>query len=420
LAAAGAVVGIGWLGYQAIANPDFGFALNQVLPTGSNNSGSEATPKTLNQIQSSLQSRGQTPGQRLILTSERDSLIPVLQSAQDCSVPCSPHITELRLYRSLQILPLLRMLLGQRYFQLQKQRAIADFQFDRLPETELALLDKPLSPLALPMTEIQPYSDQLPTPGTWLRLSGILNQSNGQISYGQIWYFNPDQSRLQMILNWSSPNGSTPTWQQVTGSPTPELVVDRSVGFRPAFAIYQLQVDRSSPRTPVRLLALTLAQPALPAFKPALRLAKAGLWSPALALMQRSKQPSATAQAQIDYVAWHAQTARAQAQQTTGSQRIVALLMNGDWTAALQAFPTSAPEQVQLRALLQTEADQLRPRVEAALAVNAKQLDAIAWGALIIAAQSGRSDANAWLSRQSATSSKIQTMLQQLEDANPQ
>jgi hypothetical protein len=418
LGAAGVVVGVGWLAYQAIANPDFGFALNQALPTGTRNSTSEGTPQTLNQIQSNLQTGGQTAGQRLILSANRDSLIPVLGSAKDCSAPCPPQITELRLYRSLEILPLFQMLLGQRYFQLQERLAIANFEFDRLQEADLALLDQLLSPPPLPMTEIQPYSQKLPTPGTWLRLSGVLNQSKGQISYGQIWYFNPDQSRLQMVLNWSSPSGATPEWRQVTGSPTPELVSDRSIGLEPAFAIYQLQFNRSEPRSSVRLQALNSEQPALPAFKPAVNLAKAGLWSPALSLMQQVRPQSAAAQAQIDYVAWHAQISRTQAEQATGNERIVALLMNGDWTAALQAFPVSGPEQAQLRGLLQTDPGGLRRRVEAALAVKPNQPNAIAWGAMIIFSQSGRSAANAWLSKQTNTSSKVQTLLQQLDQAN--
>ncbi len=420
LGAAGVVVGVGWLGYQAIANPDFGFVLNQVLPTAGHDSAGEAAPKPLTQIQSTIQSGGQTPGQRLILSTNRDSLIPVLGSAKDCSAPCAPQISELRMYRSLQILPLFQIMLGQRYFQLQERLAIANFQFDRFQQAELALLDNRLSPPALPMSEIQPYSDKLPTPGTWLRLSGVLNQSNGRISYGQIWYFNPDQSRLQVVLNWSSPSGATPEWRQITGSPTPELVIDRSIGFEPAFAIYQLQLNRSKSRTPVRLQAVNLEQPAIAVFKSAVTLAKAGLWSPALALMQQVKPLPAAAQAQIDYVAWHAQISRAQAEQSTGNERIIALLINGDWTAALQAFPASTPERAQLRSLLQTDAGGLLQRVEAALAVKPNQPDAIAWGAMIVSTQTSRPAANAWLSKRSGLSSKSQTLLQQLEDANPQ
>jgi hypothetical protein len=249
------VVGIGYLGYQAISNPDIAFLLNQLLPSGRQEMPSEATPQTLAQIEATLRGRSQTPGQRLILSSphpETEILIPVFETPANCLVPCLAQVRELRLYRSLTVPSPLRLFLRQRYFRLLDKVAIPNFPPDWLQEAELAELDNRLLKPVLPLTQILPFSEKLPTPGSWLSLSGSLSQSKGTIGYGHVWYVDPAKNRLVKMLNWSNSIGTPPYWQQVKGHPV--LVVDQTVGVTPSVESYQLQTQSSGNEAKLRLL----------------------------------------------------------------------------------------------------------------------------------------------------------------------
>lgn len=255
------VVGTGWLGYQAITNPDVAFVLNQLLPVGRQPAAiaSEATPQTLNQIEAALNGQFQTPGQRLIVSSARSSsetniLIPVLATALDCLAPCSVQVKELRFYRSLAVPSVLRLFQTQRYFRLVDKVAISEFPPDQLQDGEHSLLDDQLLPPTLPFSQVQPFLEKLPTAGSWLSLSGSLSQSKGTIGYGQIWYVDSERNRLIKLLSWSNPTGVLPRWQKVNGAPA--LIIDQTVGGIARSQIYRLQIEAAGQEDRVSLRSL--------------------------------------------------------------------------------------------------------------------------------------------------------------------
>ena len=404
-----AVVGLGWLSFQVITDPDVAFWLNQFLPTSKANQTAVHQPKSLQQILEHLQGQEQSPGKPIVLAADenatgllspvKDLLIPIYD--KDCSEISCQQIQSLHIYRSLNLPPLLRVFQGNRYYRLLDQVAVKGPK-----ESELASLARNPrlvigSSRPLRMSRIEPYHPA-PKPGSWLRLSGLRTEGNATAAYGQVMYFHPDEARLVLMLNWASPAGEFPRWQQVTGDQQPELIVRQTVGLEPQFAVFQM---RLAPRGDLQMEPISLAKPAFanPGYSQSLLLARSGLWSPAqkqLLAVKRyhPKQWSAKAQAQLDYINLHAQVALAQAQQTSASsnQSIVARLVNGEWNSALQVFLAADTDPAEVRELLSTDPGRLSARVDAFLAVNSQDENAIAWGTMIRHLQEDPKTALTW------------------------
>ncbi len=425
-----------WLSWLALSNPDAAFWLSRFLPFAEDSSTSQTDqPRTLDQIQRSLKTDNQLPGSPIVLTGDfslssplkaaNDLLIPI--STQSCQRGPCPKLTELHIYRSLQLPYPLRLLQGERHYHLLDRMTV-----EGPTESDLIKLvrhsDLVSRSHSLPLTHLQQYQPA-PKPGVWLRLSGLQSAGSSTSAYGQVFYFHPDQGFLGLMLNWASPRGNFPVWQQVLAGGDPELLIDQSVGLEPQFAVYQIQAAPNGIR---QLSPIRLNQPAFkhPVYTQGLMLARGGLWRPALNLLKtvKKKKPqqwSAKAQAQFTLVELHAKVTVARAKQHASSpiQKIVALIINGSWAEALAVFEDKKTRPENVRAMLGADAGRLMERVKAALSVQPGQQDVIAWGAMVLHAQKGPEAAITWTRQQAegkpAALNKVQRLLDHLETETP-
>lgn len=426
-AAIGVALGCGWFGYEALINPDVSIWINQFFPTVNPSRSGTTTAQTPEQIQHSLQSQGYTPGDRLILSTQPDLLLPLLTHPPECQ-DCPQQISELQVYRALQIPPLLQLFQTQRHFRLLEQQSVVGLSTEDLIAPELMTRPNRATSLRLlPLTQIQPYLVSPSTGGTWLHLSGVQTHDSGKIAYGQILYFDPQRPRLQRLLSWQSSTGEIPQWQQRDQAPA-ELVVDQSLGLEPHFDIYQLAPGLNHS---FQLQLLSLDRPAFANadFEQSLQLARSGLWSATLLLLSHVKQQhpqywSTLAQSQLEAIRLHAQVTQKQAEQPAlnPSDRLIALLINGSWQAALAFYQASPGDRAAMQTVLERKGGGLMQRVEAALSLNPDQTEIIAepaeatitWGVLILTAQQGQGEAATWLSKRVAKNSPSYTRIQDL------
>lgn len=403
------VVGLAWLSYQVITDPDVAFWLNQYLPTTKGKQTAAHQPRTLQQILKRLQDQKQSPGKPIVLaadsnansplTATKDILIPTYNKS--CAQGPCQQLQSLQVYRSLKLPSLLRLFQGKRYYRLLDRMTVRGPTEEQL--VSLArnprLVTGSTQPLNLSRVEVY---NPAPKPGAWLRLTGLRSEGSATATYGQVLYFHPDEARLVLMLNWASPSGESPQWRQVTGDQRPELVVKQTVGLEPQYAVYWLH---PAPTGDLQVEHISLSKPTFadPGYTQSLLLARSGLWSPAQKRLltvkkQQSRRWSPKAQAQLDYINLHAAIAKSQAQQISASrvQTIVARLVNGEWSAALKFFQSPQTDPVEVRALLAADPGRLFARVEAFLKVNPKNQDAIAWGTLMRHVQDDPKTALVW------------------------
>ena len=414
-----AIAGGAWVGIRLMLDPNSVEWVNRFLPSVAQLPvPNRAPPQTLLEIQAEIRELGLIPGKPLRLQGggtlsggRTDLLFPVYLKKTACQYQCQP-IIELRVYRADRpfILP------GQeKTYRLASQVAVqgvdATLALGPLAESE----DLDLSSQGLlPVTDVQRFSGTTPEAGIWLYLSGTRSQADRLVAYGHILQYAPSETSLYLLSQWSSTDGNAPSWQQITGDKTPELVANQSIGMEPRFQVTQLE-DIEGTRGLGQLNRLSLEVPALnhPAYRAAMRLAQGGLWSPALASLQNVKKQkmvdwSAEAQAQLDLIRLHAEVTAAQANQAWVSpeQQIQALLIDGRWSEALKLLKASAQENESAIALLPTS-EQLWQRVEAALAVNSSNPDIRIWGALILGAKESPAKGMAWLRRQGTSGTAV-------------
>lgn len=425
------VVGLAWLSYQVITDPNVAFWLNQYLPTSSGKQIAAHQPRTLQQILQRLQSQDQETGKPIALatdgnannrlTATKDILVPIYDA--NCSKRSCQKIQSLNVYRSLQLPPLLRIFQGKRYYRLLDQITVQGPTEETL--VNLARNPRLVTGSTRPMnlSRVEVYNPA-PKPGSWLRVTGLRREGNSTSAYGQMLYFHPSKARLVLMLNWASPSGQYPQWQQVTGDQKPELVVKQTVGLEPQFSVYRLQ---SSSKGSLKLENISLGKPAFAnqGYSQSLSLARSGLWSQAKKhlLTVKETQPqrwSANAQAQLDYINLHAAVAQSQVKQTSASrvQTLVARLINGEWNTALKLFQSPETDPADIRALLAADPGRLLVRVDAFLRVNPNDQDAISWGALIRYMQYGPTTAMVWTQQQTGNNKaalhKVKKLLKRL------
>lgn len=390
IAAAGVVAFSLWTGLWLMVEPDSIVWMNQYLPTGNQISPVQKNPpQTLDAIRTELTQKGFQVGE--IVTLAPDILLPVIKTIPECQINCQ-QISELRLYQTLAnsiFAPGAKPL-----YQIKRQLVISDL--------EEAFVIAPLvsAGVSPPGTiKPQPFTSlfidpQAPKPGIWLHLTG----KRDNILYGQVIHYNPQQSYLSVMAEWTSPNGKLASWSQVHGNPLPELVVDRSVGLEPFFRIYQIK-SRQFVLDPLWLVEVNLNKAAidLPAYQNALVLARQGLWSEASKILQALKDSSPwseEAQTQLELIQLHANITTTQAK--TGwanpSQAILAQLLDGRWGKALDLLETiNNPTQMQeVVNLLKKDRGQLGERIRVALQFNPQETNARLWGALITSTKEGK------------------------------
>jgi hypothetical protein len=408
LASSGVIVGGIWLSIMWMVNPNAVVWLNRFLPEWTRIPiDAKSPPKTLEGIQQEVRNSGFSPGEPLYLSkSGMDEgstpfLLPILKSSPTCQIDCE-EIIELRVYQPTKpkyYQPMIRLTVSgpEEYFVLSSLLKSGS--------------DKASSSRLLPLKQLTRFDDKAPESGFWFLLSGQRSIGDTPMTYGQVLHYNPDQMHLSVMSQWTTPNENTPYWQQVTGDATPELVINQTVGLEPEFKVYQVRPRNFVP-DPITLEEISLIQPVLDTqtYRNALLLARNGLWSPALQLLQSQKKNSnwsPAAQAQLDVIQLHTQITQAQAKQawSSHSSSIVANLIDGRWADALLLFQSSVPgtQAQDIVTTFKTDSGGLLARVEAALKVTPNDTNVTAWGALILSAQQGRAKAIAWLQQRSKT-----------------
>jgi hypothetical protein len=419
LTVAGAIAGGGWLAIQLIINPGAVSWLSGIFPQWNDKPlTGQDTPQTLSEIQANAAERGLTLGEAIALTSgtqsaSDDLLMPVLARSEQCggigatpapvslasSMGCE-RIVELRVYRHFG-----SQWLKPSFLLIDRLAVTGPAEFFVVAPLVLSPKDSQGSSQSLPFTQVSAIPGNPPADGgVWLQLSGEWQRGSVNVVYGQVVRYDLVRSRLDLLLPWTSPAEEVAQWQEVTGGNAAELVVNQTLGLEPGFQVYQ--VNRGS------LEEISLAKPALDSrtYQQGIVLAQNGLWSPALRLLQRVKQRhqgktpgwSASAQAQMDLVALHAQFTQAQAQQdwASPSQQITAKLVDGQWQEALRLLQVALQDGHDMTRLLQDGSGRLWKRVGIALQVNHNQPEVQAWGMLMLTAQRGRAAAIAWLQQQ--------------------
>lgn len=436
---AGAMGGGAWLSYQLIVDPNASIWINQFLPEWSRLPfASGKSIQTLSQIRASLGQVGLIPGEMLLLPKEKSSerevpdlLVPVMVERRPtasivCKNPCR-QIVELRVYQPVQI-PY-QSYETEQYYRLASSVAVEGPAESFVIASHTDANDSQGSNKSLPLTALSLFEGKVPSSGAWFNLSGQLLRADKKIPYGQVVHYNPTQTHLISLLEWTGAAGKVPSWRQVTGGGEPELAIDQTMGLDPQFTIYQVQPRKFVPN-PIQLTAISLEEPALnnPGYQDALRLAKSGLWSPALGMMRALKTKakggwSPQAQAQLDLIKFHANVTQSQAiaSWASPSQQVLADLIDGRWNDALQVFEADLGNSSEIATMLKNDGNRIWNRVDAALKVNSQDEGAKAWGALIVGAQEGQRSAAAWLDRlpdtDRETRVRIRGLLDRLGDA---
>jgi hypothetical protein len=422
LAIASLLTGSGWVAIQLIINPGSVGWLSWMLPEWNRTPlVSDSAPRSLSDIRDSLAKDGLTLGSQITLESDH-LLFPVLDTQGSCadieaiatSSPTCHQIVELRVYkvyRDSTRNPIL---------------SLADHLAVRGPEEFFVVAplvssvrDSQGSSRSLPFTDLHVIPGQAPAgTGNWLQLEGHWQRGSNRLVYGQVVYYDAKQSRLNLLSQWTSPAGEVAAWRAVTSDQQPDLVINQAVGLEPSFQVYQVKFLSAS-LSPVQLTEISLTALDLnnSTYKNGMTLARSGLWSPALRLLNtakarsqgRSNGWSEMAQAQLDVVALHAQVTAKQAEHSWASpgQKITAQLIDGRWTDALTSLQAASREGFDVTRLLRDQSGSLWRRINAALQVNSAQTDVQAWGMLVVAMQQSRSAAIAWLQAQLERSGRL-------------
>lgn len=429
-----------WLSYQLIVDPNGNKWIAQFVPEWSRLPlATRDSIQTLDQIQASIRKLGFVTGEPLPLPIDQsgdnavsDLLLPVMvdrtvNASTYCKNPCR-QIVELRVYKRVQIPD--RDSDTVQYFQLTSSVNIEgpaeSFILASLADSKSGNQG---SNQSLPLTELHRFNGKAPASGIWFNVSGQLVRGDRKIPYGQVVRYNPTQNHLISLLEWVSAAGQPPNWQQIVKGSNPQLAIDQTVGLEPQFTIYQIGSRKFVPN-PVQLNAISLEEFALndETYKNGLRLAKSGLWSPALNVMRTAKGKAGrnwptVAQAQLDTIEFHAKITKAQAIASWASpgQQVLAELIDGRWSQALQVFEADQSNSSEIAKTLKNDDGKLLNRVDAALRVNSTDGDVKAWGALIVAAQDGTREAMNWLDQQSDTDSetrnRIRNLVNKLDEA---
>ncbi|RCJ22558.1 hypothetical protein A6S26_20660 [Nostoc sp. ATCC 43529] len=407
LSSAGIIISFAWISFLFIMNPDQVSWLNKILPEWAQIPlGKHERPQTFKNIELDLSKKNLIVGEILPLYqgTKNSFFMPVFQQRVNCESDCQ-KLVEIRVYQRSQELEFKSE--PENYYYLESQLPITgpeeSFVISSLAD---AILEPQDISVPLPLTKVQRFEGQTPSPGVWFNLRGERQHGNSALAYGHIVYYNPERSNLQLMLSWTSPSGQLPKWQQVTGDATKELLIDRTLGLEPHLAVYQVKPLKLFLK-PIQLEAINLKSPVLKdsGYQNALSIARTGLWTPAFEWLkfikkQRKGLPQ-EAQAQMDLIRLHSQLTKSQAEKSWASpgEQVLANLIDGRWGKALQVFE-SADNVQEIATLLKGDEKRLWNRSVAALRVNPKRQEVQAWFALILAVQRGQEAANSWLETQ--------------------
>lgn len=411
----GLMAGGAWFSVQSMLHPESLAWTTRWLPGWAKiATDNPSAPQTLDEIHQSLKPQGMEAGETMFLSSANDGkteiLLPVYLQRPNCDRGCRP-ITQLRVYQSAseEFTPTKDL----DYYYLVNQVEVAGPAESFVIASLANLSSASGSNRPLDLTALKRFDSKAPDTGLWFNLQGSRLEGDSQITYGQIFHYNPSRSHLSLMLQWTSPSGQIPEWQEVTGGQTAELTVDRSIGLEPYIDVYQVQ-PRNFILNPVQLQEITLSEPASDSrtYKNALLLARKGLWSPALEILGVLKRESGSnwtpaAQAQMDVVALHARITQNQAKAAwaSPSQAVLAALIDGQWRTALEILENNPDQQAEIIDLLKTDTGRIWQRIDVTVRVSS-DADAVAWGTLLKAAQGDRQAAMKWANEQVSASSE--------------
>ena len=372
---------------------------------------SDQPVQSLEEIEAELQAQGRTAGDLSNLSNLGDNrqldnlrLLPIRGMRSSCTRDCEA-IVELRLYRvqprgkqdlSLQLLD-----------QLEIQGPPEEQVIDPVWQANVGIVG---STHPLPLSEIKSLQEE-ELPGVWLTLTGRWQHQGSPILYGQVLHVDLQTLRINSLLNWSSPPGRLPVWQNLDGEGLPELVVSQNVGLEPHFSLYS--VANTTAAVAVRLKEISLSQlPLLQAthealYHNALFLAQHGLWSDAQEQFAELKTQLADQwpqelEQQFQLITLHARISQNLAERdwSRPSQKLLALLLDGRWEIALDAMGTSQTYfETAVLPLLQRDSSRLWQRLTASLQVTPTEKAARIWGALLLLAKEDKEAALEWLSQ---------------------
>jgi hypothetical protein len=435
LLALSGLVELGRVGLQLMVSPQSLVWVNRWIPGWITLQVTEATPKSLHAIREDLKTVGERAGEPIPLgkgvsfldgkSVATDLLLPVLEPQPNCQTDCD-RVVELRVYQTFagNANPAAESV----YYlvnQLPVKGPEESFVVAPLVDTHSGSQG---SSHALPLNSLKRFEGKVSAQGIWLNLSGRRQWGNDAIAYGQILYYYPKRQHLAVKLEWTSPTGEEPIWKQVTGNSNLELIVNQTLGLEPQFQIYQIKPLKFI-SSPIQLEAVSLADPLLHnlEYSEAMLLARNGLWSPGLEILQGlkpqlpKKQWSEAVQAQMDLIRHHAQVTKVQAESSWASpgQQVMAHLIDGRWQPALQAFQSSAEASQETADILKGDSRRLTRRIKIALQLNPNQLELITWNALLIAVQQNPTTAIAWLKKQKLTSKERLAITALIQRLNP-
>ncbi len=407
-----------WTSVVLILRPHPPRWLAQAMPYLVNN-WSDQPIQSWEEIEVELQSQGRTPGDFRGLDSlGKDpqlkdlKLLSVLGQRSSCSRSCEA-IVELRLYRVLdrneQELSSLQLL-----DQLAIQGPPEEHVVDPVWQSNAGMVG---STHSLPLLDVKSiHKDGLP--GTWLTLTGRWQNQGSPILYGQVLHVDLQTLRINSLLNWASAPGRLPIWHDLDSEGLPELVVSQSVGLEPHFSSYS--VANTTAAVAVRLKEISLRKLPFPEttletrYHNSLFLAQHGLWSDAQEQLTQLKIQLAESwpqelEQQLQLIALHARVSQSQADRTwsRADQKLLALLLNGQWETALETMGTSQSffEGVVIP-LLQQDSSLLWQRVTASLRVEPTEKSSQIWGALLRLAKEDKEAALKWLTQNQSAIAK--------------
>lgn len=433
IGAGGFVVLCLWTSVVFILRPNPPRWLAQTVPYFSK-SWSDQPIQSLEEIEAELQAQGQTAGDLNDLSTLSDDrqldnlrLLPVLGKRSSCTRNCEA-IVELRLYgvhhRDQQGLSL--QLLDQLAIQGPPEEQIVDPVW----QANVGIVG---STHPLPLTEVKSLQEE-GLPGVWLTLTGRWQHQGSPILYGQVLHVDLQTLQINSLLNWSSPPGRLPVWQDLDGEGLPEMVVSQSVGLEPHFSLYT--IANTTAAVAVRLKEISLSQLPLPQatyetqYHNALFLAQHGLWSNAQTQLtelktQLANQWSQELEQQFQLVTLHARVSQSQAERdwSRPRQKLLALLLDGRWEKALEAMGTSQIHfETAVLPLLQRDSSRLWQRLTASLQVTPTAKAARIWGALLLLAKEDKESAIEWLTQNqnAALKQEFETLVAKIQPEEPE
>ncbi len=277
---------------------------------------------------------------------------------------------------------------------------------------------------------------QPPTPDSnyWLTVEGQWASQGTTLRYGQIVIFDPERRRLTLAETWSSPAQQMPQWIDLDGSGPADLMIDETLGMEPA--LRGLQVFRQSGSgpsmqvSPVSWVGVPLdAKAATGRYQKTLRLARSGLWQEAHSQLQALKADlqerwTPQAEAQLRLIGRHAAISQSQAERdwSLPTQKIMALLINSQWTTALDHLEASPNLLNPLMRRLAADHGRFWERISAAASLAEPDPAVFIWGGLALEAQQNREAARQWLARQpadTATRDRLTALLAKPKNLSP-